>query len=103
MKGPEGLPRQGDPGGAATKRAEPPKRDQAWGSLLNTLSLDGPEDNISSLGDGGVGICVRSGWRLMMAQRDGEMGSPITGAGIGKKRRVEILPLGLWGPIIQWA
>lgn len=46
---------------------------------------------------------MRGGWGLMVAQRDEEMGSPIVAAGIWKKGRVEILPLGVWGPIIQWA
>lgn len=42
--------------------------------------------------------------KAKVAQRDGEAGSPIAGAGIGtwKKERVEILSLGLWGSIIQW-
>lgn len=40
--------------------------------------------------------------KAKVAQRDGEAGSPIAGAGIGtwKKERVEILSLGLWGSII---
>lgn len=48
------------------------------------------------------GFCVRNGMKAKVAQRDGEAGSPIAGAGIGtwKKERVEILSLGLWGSII---